>query len=90
MLLYKLLGEKAEAEFARGWAISYAMGAVTEWRPIVEEAIKAAIIMAILERLLLTRHSNWLEVRLSLCGTVGGFAARLNMLVHVRAASRRL
>jgi hypothetical protein len=69
MLLYKLLGEKAEAEFARGWGISYAMGAVTEWRPIVEEAIKGAIILAILERLLLTRHSNWLEVRLPLCGT---------------------
>jgi hypothetical protein len=65
MLLYKLLGEKAEAEFARSWGISYAMGAVSEWRPIIEEAVKGAIILAIMERLLLTRHSNWLEVRLS-------------------------
>ena len=29
----------------------------------MQEAVKGAIILAVLERLLLTRHSNWLEVR---------------------------
>ena len=63
MLLYKLLGDDGQASFARSWGISYAVGAASEWQDIVKEAIKGAIVLAILERLLLTRHSNWLEVR---------------------------
>ena len=63
MLLYKLLGDEGQASFARLWGISYGVGAASEWQDIVKEAIKGAIVLAILERLLLTRHSNWLEVR---------------------------
>ena len=63
MLLYKLLGEDGQASFARSWGISYAVGAASEWQDIVKEAIKGAIVLAILERLLMTRNSNWLEVR---------------------------
>lgn len=61
MLIYKLLGEQAESEFARSWGISYGMNAATEWKDIVQETIKAAIILAILERLCLTRNASWLE-----------------------------
>jgi hypothetical protein len=37
--------------------------AATEWRDIMIEAAKGAIILAILERLFLTRPLYWLEVR---------------------------
>ena len=63
MLLYKLLGDEGQASFARSWGISYGVGAASEWQDIVKEAIKGAIVLAILERLLLTRNANWLEVR---------------------------
>ena len=63
MLLYKLLGEEGQASFARSWGISYGVGAATEWQDVVKEAIKGAIMLAVLERLLMTRHVNWLEVR---------------------------
>ena len=65
MLLYKLLGEDGQASFARSWGISYGVGAATEWQDIVKEAIKGAIVLAVLERLHMTRHVNWLEVRAS-------------------------
>ena len=61
MLIYKLLGDQAQSEFARSWGISYAMNAVTEWKDIAVEAVKATVIMIILERLFLTRNSAWLE-----------------------------
>lgn len=41
--------------------ISYGLNAASEWRSILEEAVKGAIILAILERLFLTRNSGWLE-----------------------------
>ena len=68
MLLYKLLGDEGQASFARSWGISYAVGAASEWQDILKEAIKGAIVLAVLERLLMTRHVNWLEVRAPAAG----------------------
>ena len=76
MLLYKLLGDEGQASFARSWGISYAVGAASEWQDIVKEAIKGAIVLAVLERLLLTRHANWLEVRASPAAARIGRAVR--------------
>ena len=61
MLIYKLLGDSAERQFARSWGVSYGMNAATEWKDVVTEALKGAIILAIMERLFLTRNSAWLE-----------------------------
>ena len=61
MLIYRLLGENAESEFARSWGISYGLNAATEWKDIAIEAGKAALILLILERLFLTRDGSWLE-----------------------------
>jgi hypothetical protein len=48
--------------------VSYGLNAATEWKSILEEAVKGAIILAILERLCLTRNTNWLEAcRRSCC-----------------------
>ena len=37
------------------------MGAAVEWKEILKEAAKGMVILAILERLHLTRPVNWLE-----------------------------
>jgi hypothetical protein len=60
-LIYQLLGAEQQDSFARGWGVSYGMGAATEWKEILKEALKGLIILAILERLHLTRPVNWLE-----------------------------
>jgi hypothetical protein len=39
------------------------MHAVTEWKDIATEAVKAVVVLFILERIFLTRHESWLEVR---------------------------
>ena len=39
------------------------MNAATEWRDIVQEAAKGMVFLVLLETLMLTRHSSWLEVR---------------------------
>jgi hypothetical protein len=63
MLIYKLLGDEAQSEFARSWGISYGMNAATEWKDIAVQAVKMSIVLMILERLFLTSNSAWLEVR---------------------------
>ena len=68
MLIYKLLGDGAEQEFARSWGISYGMNAATEWRSIAEEALKGAVFLLILERLGLTLHTEWLEEHIDYLG----------------------
>ena len=39
------------------------MNAATEWRDIVQEAAKGMLILVLMETLMLTRDSSWLEVR---------------------------
>ena len=39
------------------------LNAATEWRDIVQEAAKGMIILVLLETLMITRDSSWLEVR---------------------------
>ena len=39
------------------------MNAATEWRDIVQETAKGMIILVLMETLMLTRDSSWLEVR---------------------------
>jgi hypothetical protein len=41
------------------------MNAATEWRDILKETCKSLVILIILERIFLTRHDTWLEVRYS-------------------------
>ena len=61
ILIYRLLGKQAEQSFARSWGVSYGLNACTEWRDVAREALKGAIILAILETLYLTRNVHWLE-----------------------------
>jgi hypothetical protein len=63
MLIYKLLGDDAQASFARSWGISYGVGAASEWKDIAIEAAKGVLLLAILETLMLSRPVAWLEAR---------------------------
>ena len=63
MLIYRLLGDDAQQSFAKSWGISYGINAAAEWKDVAIEAAKAAVILAILERLYLTSNASWLEVR---------------------------
>jgi hypothetical protein len=60
------------------------------WRAqgILEEALKGAVILAILERLCLTRNTNWLEARLGaaafICMRAAAAAARGTTLTMQR------
>jgi hypothetical protein len=83
MLIYRLLGDDAQQSFARSWGISYGMNAATEWKDIVVEALKAAVILAVLERLCFTRNSSWLEVRRgAVCVQRSGACARGAFVRH--------
>ena len=64
MLVYKLLGDEAQASFARSWGISYGMGAAAEWKEILIEAGKGVLVLVILERLLLTSDMGFYENQL--------------------------
>jgi hypothetical protein len=61
MLVYELLGERAEQSFARSWGVSYGLQALREWKAIFQAALKAALVVAVLERLFLTPPRTWLE-----------------------------
>lgn len=61
MLIYRLLGEEEEAAFARSWGVSYGLSAATEWREVAKEALKGALLVAVLETLYLTPNVQWLE-----------------------------
>jgi hypothetical protein len=61
LLCYELLGSGAEDSFTQSWAISYGIGAATEWRDVARQALTAVLILAIAERLHLTRPVSWLE-----------------------------
>ena len=61
MLIYKLLGDQAQQEFARSWGVSYGMNVASEWKDVLTESVKGAIILAILERLYVTRSASWFE-----------------------------
>ena len=64
LLIYNTLGKAAEQQFTRSWGISYAMDNATQWKDIAKEAIRGIIILAILERLMLTPHGSWLDEHL--------------------------
>jgi hypothetical protein len=39
MLIYRLLGEQAEQDFARSWGVSYGVGAAAEWKVRTRSAL---------------------------------------------------
>ena len=67
MLIYKLLGPSTQDSFATSFGVSYGVGAAAEWKDIATEAAKTIVILAILERLHVTKSVSWLEDVRALC-----------------------
>ena len=61
MLIYKLLGPSTQDSFATSFGVSYGVGAAAEWKDISTEAAKTIVILAILERMHVTKSVSWLE-----------------------------
>ena len=61
MLIYKLLGDQVQQEFARSWGVSYGMNVASEWKDVFIESLKGAVILAMFERFYVTRTASWFE-----------------------------
>ena len=61
LLIYQLLGLDAQRSFTRSWGVSYGVGAATEWRSVLQQAVTSLVFVAIAERMHLTRPVAWLE-----------------------------
>ena len=69
--MYNLIGKSGENSFIRSWGVSYGLSAATEWKDIVVEALKGVVVLVVLERLLLTNDTSWMEVRPRRCVHAG-------------------
>ena len=95
LLVYNLIGKSGENSFIRGWGISYGLSAAMEWKDIIVEVLKGVVVLVVMERLLLTSDTSWIEDQLDyLCLQSLLFKrARLSMTQQVRllfARSKRL
>lgn len=61
MVIYNLLGKDAENSFSTQWAVGYVMDNASQWQEILKTALKAALIMYILDRLRLVGDIVWFE-----------------------------
>lgn len=61
MIIYTRLGPAAEEEFASSWGIGVGLDNVQQWKDVAQEAVKAALIAVLLDRLRITRNGPWLE-----------------------------
>ena len=61
LLIFELLGRDAEQSFIHSWGVSYGVGAASEWRDVLHQAVISLLVLAIAERLHLTRPVAWLE-----------------------------
>ena len=61
LLIFQLLGADAQHSFTRSWGVSYGVGAATEWRSVLQHAVLSVALLAIAERMHLTRPVAWLE-----------------------------
>ena len=61
MLIYRNLGANAQNEFSKTWGIGYGMNSATEWQDVAITAVKAALLIVILDALRVTKNSSWFE-----------------------------
>ena len=90
LLIYELLGLDAQRSFTRSWGVSYGIGAANEWRDVARQAAIAVAVVAIAERMHLTRPVSWLEdqcvPRLGYCGP----SACTDLRAHIHSATRSI
>lgn len=62
MVIYNLLGKDAETAFSQQWVISWALDNAQQWQEIVKTAVKAAILLYLLDRLRIISDVTWFGV----------------------------
>jgi len=61
MLIYRNLGPEAQEQFSQTWGVGYALDNVQQWRDVCKEAVKAALLLVILDLLRVTTNRAWFE-----------------------------
>ena len=87
MVVYRLLGQSAVNAFARSFGVSYALDQVTQWQDIANEAVKAVVVMFILERLFISSPLVWIEGARGKTAAAGG-SSILSSLPHFPSPHR--
>ena len=61
MIIYRSLSPAASQTFAGTWGVSQALDQAQQWKDVLNEAVKASIILVILELLRLSSDLQWFE-----------------------------
>ena len=61
MIIYRNLGQDAEVQFAKTWGVGVGLDNVQQWKDVAQEALKAALIIMVLDMLRVTSHRQWFE-----------------------------
>lgn len=62
MIVYRTLSAGAEQSFASTWGISQALDQAAKWQDVLKEAVKASIIIVVLDILRIRSHSQWVRL----------------------------
>jgi len=60
IIIYRNLGPEAEKQFASSWGVGYALDNAKQWSAVLQEALKVALLLVILDLLRVTSHREWL------------------------------
>jgi hypothetical protein len=74
-LIYDQLGLRAEADFVRSWLVALGVDNAAQWRDMLQEALKGAALLLLLDRLWLMSNARWMEDHvdvLSVTATLAG------------------
>ena len=90
MIIYRKLGGNAQTQFSATWGLGCAMDSAVELREILFTAIKAGVIIVVLEELYIVANRQWFEGHIDhlstqaalFAGTARGFWGQTSQLLR--------
>ena len=61
MVIYRSLSAGAEQSFASTWGVSQALDQAQQWKDVMTEAVKASVIIVVLDILRISSNIQWFE-----------------------------
>lgn len=61
LLVYNLLGTRAETDFIQSWLVALGVDNASQWREVLQDALKAGALLFLADRLWLLSNSRWME-----------------------------
>ena len=61
MIIYRKLGDSAQKQFSATWGLGCAMDSAAEFREILNTAVKAGLVIVVLEELYIVANRQWFE-----------------------------